>query len=977
MLLLLGAHLGGALIAPFLVRVWGRNAFLALALVPGSALLWTCLQLGPMDAAGGLDESLAWLPSLEMTLAFRLDALSALMAILVTGVGALVLVYCARYFGRDSPGLGRFAGVLVAFAGAMLGLVLADNMLVLYVFWELTTVFSYLLIGHSAHLKASRRAAMQALLVTTAGGLAMLVGVIILGQLSGSYLLSDVVASPPDGPLVPVALVLLVLGALSKSAIFPFSFWLPAAMAAPTPVSAYLHAAAMVKGGIYLVARLAPGFADVAPWRLLVVGLGLYTMIAGGWRALRQNDLKLLLAYGTVSQLGFLMVLVGAGTRDAALAGATMLLAHALFKATLFLVVGIVDRSAGTRDLRKLSGLGRRKPWVAALAAAAAASMAGLPPMAGFVGKEAAYDAFLHGALPSETMSKLTLVGLVAGSALTAAYSARFVWGAFADKPLVPAGEPRPAGVLFCLAPAVLAFAGLAVGLAAVPLDPALAAYADTLAATGGGTYHLALWHGFSPALLLSLLSLALGTALFLRREDVARIQASVRGFGDASLAYRRLMRAVDRFSVTVTAGTQRGSLPVYLSTILIVLITFPGSALLQGLHEPDLLGGGAGGGEGWRLADSPLQLLVAVLAVMAGVTATLVRQRLAAVLLVGATGYGVGMIFALHGAPDLALTQFLVETLTLVVFVLVLRKLPKNIVDRHTRSQRLRRLLIAVPAGALMAWLGAMASSARRFPAVSEAFPAGAYEFGGGRNVVNVTLVDIRAWDTLGEISVLVAAATGVASLVFLRGRTGAPPRAADAPAEARADARAVGGGAYEATARSTGGTDAAADPRFSGAGVWLRGGGLLPKARRSLVLEVVVRLVFHTIVLLSIYLLFAGHNVPGGGFAGGLVAGLALVARYLAGGRYELGEAAPVDAGLLLGLGLLFAGCTGVAGLVLGGDVLQTAIVEGTLPVFGPVKVVTSLFFDMGVYLIVVGLVLDVLRSLGAELDRQENLA
>jgi multicomponent Na+:H+ antiporter subunit A len=944
--LLLTLHACAAILAPLLVRWWGRNAFFVLAVVPAASAAWLVSRLGSLGTDRSVDETWEWLPSLDIDLALRLDPLAALLALLVTAVGALVLAYCARYFGDGSPGLARFAAVFLAFAGAMLGLVLADNMLLLYVFWELTTVFSYLLIGHSAHLKTSRRAAMEALVVTTAGGLAMLVGIIALAETSGSYLLSEVVASPPEGTVVAVALVLILLGALTKSAIFPFHFWLPAAMAAPTPVSAYLHAAAMVKAGIYLVARLAPGFADVAPWRAMVVTLGLVTMLLGAWRALRQHDLKLLLAYGTVSQLGFLLVLVGSGTRDAALAGVAMLLAHALFKATLFLVVGIVDRSAGTRDLRKISGLGRRMPLLAVAGFLGAASMAGLPPLAGFVGKEAAFDAYLHEGLPDTGWSYVTLAGLVAGSALTAAYSARFVWGAFATKPLVEATEPRRAGLAFLAAPLVLAVAGVVVGGLATPLDPALSAYAATLAANAEEPYHLALWHGLSPALGLSVLAIGTGALLFWRREQVATAQAGIPAYAEADLLYRGLMRGLDRLAVRMTVATQRGSLPVYLATIIVVLIVLPGIALLRGGGWPS----------DWRLWDSPVQGLVAVLAISAAVVATRAKARLAAVVLVGTTGYAVGVIFALHGAPDLALTQFLVESLTLVVFVLVLRKLPKNIVERSTRRQRMLRLVIALPAGMLIAILGAIALDARVAPAISEAFPQRAYDFGGGRNVVNVTLVDIRAWDTIGEISVLIAAATGVASLVFLRGRTGTPPRAQHATRLVH-DSHPTSG---DATSTKPG-------------DIFLRSGGLVPAARRSLVLEVVTRLIFHTIVILSLYLLFAGHNVPGGGFAGGLVGGLALVVRYLAGGRYELGEAAPVDAGLLLGLGLLFAGGTGVAGLLLGADVLQTATLEATLPVFGDVKLVTSLFFDIGVYLIVLGLVLDVLRSLGAELDRQ----
>jgi multicomponent Na+:H+ antiporter subunit A len=936
-------HAAAACSAPLLVRWWGRNAFLVLAAVPALSLVLLLARVPALRDGGVVDETTAWLPSLSLDLAFRFDPLAAVLAVLVTSVGALALAYCSRYFPADAAGLGRLSGVLTAFAGAMLGLVLADNTMLLFVFWELTTILSYVLIGHSAHRKSSRRAAMQALVVTTAGGLAMLVGLIILGE-QRSYLLSELVADPPTGTATNVALCLVLAGALSKSAIFPTHFWLPAAMAAPTPVSAYLHAAAMVKAGIYLVARLAPGFADAPVWRPVILTLGLATMVLGGWRALRQTDLKLLLAFGTVSQLGFLLVLVGAGTRDAALAGAAMLVAHALYKATLFLVVGIIDHSAGTRDLRELSGLGRRMPAVTATAVVAAASMAGLPPLVGFVGKEAAFEAFLHSAVPSSAASLAVLAGLVAGSALTVAYTGRFLWGAFGTKPGRTASVPSGTSPLL-LGPAVLlSVTGLVAGLAAPLLDGALAPYARTLPSTTGESYSLALWHGLSLPLALSAVSIGGGALLFWRRTQVARFLVAHPGRGDADLSYRRLMRHVDRVAGWTTATTQRGSLATYLVVILVVLLVLPGGVLVtRTAWVAD-----------WRWWDTPTQAMVAVVIVAAAVAATRVQQRLSAVILVGVTGYGIGMLFVFHGAPDLALTQFLVESLTLVVFVLVLRKLPKQIVDRHTRQQRLVRLGVAIPMGLLLAGLGAAALDARSDPPVSEAFAEGAVSFGGGKNIVNVTLVDIRAWDTLGEISVLVVAATGVASLVFLRQRTGTPPGVAMASEAALARGR-------DAEARS------------SAAGPWLRGGNLLRPGQRSVVLEVVTRLIFHTIIVASVYLLFAGHNVPGGGFAGGLVAGLALVVRYLAGGRYELGEAAPVDAGLLLGLGLLLAGGTGIAGLLLGGDVLQTAILAGTLPLYGDVKLVTSLVFDTGVYLIVLGLVLDILRSLGAELDRQ----
>ncbi|HEV7626198.1 MAG TPA: proton-conducting transporter membrane subunit, partial [Streptomyces sp.] len=349
MLSLILLHFAGACCAPLLVRWLGSRAFLVLALVPAAAAGWALAQYGDVAAGGVVVQEWPWIPELGVQLAFRCDALALLMVIVVGSVGSLVLVYCAGYFSWAEFGLGQFAGTLTAFAGAMLGLVLADDLIVLYVMWELTTVFSYLLIGHVPERRPNRLAALQALIVTTLGGLAMLVGFLMLGQAAGTYSISGILDRPPSATgSVTVALLLILAGALSKSAVWPFSLWLPGAMAAPTPVSAYLHAAAMVKAGVYLVARLAPAYADTLPWSVTVLGLGSLTMLLGGWRALRETDLKRLLAYGTISQLGLLMVLFGTGSYEAALAGTALLLAHALFKAPLFLVVGIIDHATGT-----------------------------------------------------------------------------------------------------------------------------------------------------------------------------------------------------------------------------------------------------------------------------------------------------------------------------------------------------------------------------------------------------------------------------------------------------------------------------------------------------------------------------------------------------------------------------------------------------------------------------------------------------
>ncbi|ORX06975.1 Na+/H+ antiporter subunit A [Mycolicibacillus trivialis] len=943
MLAILLAHALAASAAPLLVRRWGRRMFYLLATVPGASLVWLVVS---WPQTGEHRRTVSWVPGLSMDIALRLDTLAAVFSVLVLGVGALVLCYCAEYF-RPVPGhapdprVPGFAGKLVAFAATMFGLMVADNMLVLYVFWELTTVLSFLLIGHYADRAVSRRAATQALLVTTAGGLAMLVGIIMVGQAAGSYLLSEVVSHPPTGTTVTVGVLLVLVGALSKSAIVPLHFWLPGAMAAPTPVSAYLHAAAMVKAGIYLVARLAPGFADAPGWRATVLGLGLATLLAAGWRAVREYDLKLLLAFTTVSQLGLMIALVGAGSGDLMLAGLTVMCAHAAYKAALFMVVGIVDHATGTRDIRDLAGLGRRFPVLATIAVLAAASMAALPPFLGFVAKEAAFAGLAESSGPT---GPVALTAVVIGSVFSMIYSLRFVWGAFAAKgqngPSTRVALAHRPARMFLLAPGALAVAGLALGLGAGRLDAVLRGYAATL--PGGVTGSLGLWHGANLPLLLSALVIAAGAAVFVARGPMQLTRLRRLPLGNADRVYNAVIQALDVTSVRVAGLTQSGSLPVNQTMILVTFVTVPLVALAAGARpELSVL---------WW--DSPLEVTITVVIVTAALGATLTRNRLSAVLMVGITGYGCGMVFALHGAPDLALTQVLVETMTLVIFVLVLRALPAETAPVPRRS-RLPRAALAVAVGAAVTVLAAFAMAARSGVGVAALLPEAAYQRGHGSNTVNVLLVDIRAWDTLGEISVLLVAATGVASLVFRHRRFGVAPRVIDA-------------------AGHDFGTATPYSPAI-GDTTWLRGSDYRDPNERSLVLEVVTRIMFPLIMVVSVYFFFAGHNTPGGGFAGGLTAGLALTLRYLAGGRYELGETLPLDAGKVLGVGLTLVGGTAIGSLLLGAPVLSSAVLSVDLPVLGHLTLVTALFFDLGVYLVVVGLVLDVLRSLGARLDEE----
>ncbi|MGB4917016.1 MAG: proton-conducting transporter membrane subunit, partial [Propionicimonas sp.] len=577
MVTLILAHLVTAVAAPALVRVLGHRAFWAAAVVPLLSFGWLVGQAPLILGGGVLLENHPWIPGLGVTLSFRVGLLQWLLALIVTGIGALVLGYCRWYFEHDPPQT-RCLGLLTAFCGAMIGLVTADDLIILYVFWELTTVFSYLLIGHDPTRRANRSAALTALIVTTTGGLAMLVGILTLGSVAGTFSLQALLVAPPEGVPVTIAALLVLLGALSKSALVPFHFWLPGAMAAPTPVSAYLHAAAMVKAGVYLVAALAPAMAGVPGWRPAVWVLGAMTLFLGGWRALRQDDLKLLLAYGTVSQLGFLVLLLGTGTQAAALGGLAMVIAHALFKATLFLIVGVVDHSAGTRRISELSDVGRRLPGTAIIAAIAAASMAGLPPTLGFIAKEAGLEGITNLGFGGDgtqvaPVPAWALIGvIVLGSAITVAYSLRFWWGAFAPKAgLVPSTVAQRPAIGFVAIPGLLGLAGLAGGFLGGPLTEALAPYASSLP-LGAPSHGMKLWPGWTLPLAASALAIGVGAGLFWQRERIAAVQQTFPPVPAAADFYRQTMRGIDRLAVEVTDRTQRGSLASYVGTILVVV---------------------------------------------------------------------------------------------------------------------------------------------------------------------------------------------------------------------------------------------------------------------------------------------------------------------------------------------------------------------------------------------------------------------
>lgn len=996
-----------SIIAPWVARRIGTSVFYLLAALPALVLAFVLTKTQSILGGTPWSESYQWIPELNLELTFRMDTLSWVMSLLVLGIGSLVLFYCASYFKHSNGDIGQFAAYLFGFAGAMFGLITADDFIIMFIFWEITTILSYLLIGYSRHRLSARSSALQALTVTTAGGLAMLVGIIMLGHSLGTYSLAELVERGPalvaaaqagdnntmSLGLLSAALVLILCGALSKSAIFPLHFWLPGAMAAPTPVSAYLHAAAMVKAGIYLLLRLAPGYGEVAIWQNILVIFGAFTMIFGGWAALKQTDLKLILAYGTVSQLGFLTLIISGGTPNAIYAAMAMMLAHSLFKATLFLAVGIIDYQSGTRDIRRLSGIYRRAPKLFWVSLISAASMAGAPPLAGFVAKEAVLETYVGHT--TGWQSAVTLAAIVLGSVLTFAYSARFVWGAFAAKPYSyinhehvkycqeSADGGRPAALRsksgkklspdtafhqvsysFVAAPAVLTLLTVFFGFYPEPAHLFIKPFLDAFPASAPELeLHLALWHGFTPALFTSLAIVLVGLILFVFKRQIEELQRALPHTPSASAVYRSLIDLLDRFAVWVTGMTQRGSLAYYLAVILMTAVVVPTAALF--INETPPLGN-------IRISESPAQWSIVLVMIVAALVVVFVRRRFLAILMVSVTGYGMAILFAIRSAPDLATTQLLVETIVLVAFVLAMRVLPRDIPrvkakDGKDGARKTLRVIIAVGFATLMMALAMFTFSSRSLPAISLDMPRLAYEIGYGYNVVNVILVDLRVWDTFGEISVLALAATGVASLLFIGGRADDRNQRLDTTTMKKIEKSFTQRSHISVQQRVAGQFSSVERDPF------IVAGRTLPPESRSILLEVVTRLIFHTLIMVSLYMLVAGHNLPGGGFAGGLLAGLAFAVRYLAGGGAELRAASPLSAGAFLGAGLGLSTLYAIAPAFWGDPIFSSYVFDFWVPVFGDVHFVTATIFDTGVYLLVIGLVLDILRSLGERVDEK----
>jgi multicomponent Na+:H+ antiporter subunit A len=742
-----------AALAPLVGRALPRAA--------GAALAAAVAAIGAALAAqgAGAEAARAWIPDLGVAWAFRQDGLALLFVLLVTGIGALVLLYAWSYL-EDEPERPRAMALLLAFMASMLGLVLADDLVLLYVFWEGTSLFSWLLIGFHHDRPSARGAAWQALLVTAAGGLAMLAGVLLLGQAAGTLRISGVVANADlvaRSPLLPGAAALVLAGILTKSAQFPLHGWLPRAMEAPTPASAYLHAATMVKAGVYLALRLAPVLAasPIFRWGLLLAGGA--SFLVGAARAVAESDLKRVLAFTTVSALGFLLLLVGVGSTAAIHAALAYTLAHALYKGALFLAAGAVDHGTGSRDADRLAGLRRAMPFTAVAAGLAAISMAGAPVGFGYAAKEAAY-----GGLLEARGAPLLLAVAVLGSALLVV--AAVVAGA---KPFLSRGAPpehahEVAGTLFG-PPLALAALGLAIGAVPSFADALLRPAAEAL--VPGPSHALALWHGAGTAA-LSAATLLLGAALALGRGRVRARLAERAAAWSARDGFAGWLSALDRLAKGHTAVVQTGSLRRY------VLVTFAFAVAL--LAAAFVRAGGMGA---LRLgAPQWVELLLGALAAGAAIATVRSRSRIGAIAALGGVGYAVGLLFLVFGAPDLAMTQIAVETLTVMVLVLAFRHLPKY-ARLSPPAAKARDLALAVAVGVAMAVLVLAATSGRMSDPISPWFMQHAVSDAHGRNVVNVTLVDFRGLDTLGEATVLAVAGFGVVALLKLRAGRRDPP--------------------------------------------------------------------------------------------------------------------------------------------------------------------------------------------------------
>lgn len=740
------------LIAALALSVGNRKRLAAaLAIWPAFLAVYFGVTLGSVATAGAIRSSLPWAESLGLTLSFHADGLGLLFAIVITAVGALIVVFSSQYFEGD-PRVGRFLATLFAFMGSMLGVVLADNLFALFVFWELTGFTSFLLIGFDQERPESRRSALQALIVTGTGGMGLLAAAVLIEIATGAHDFSAITTSGDavrsSGAYMWIAGLILV-AAFTKSAQAPFHFWLPNAMAAPTPVSAYLHSATMVKAGLYLVARMTPLLGGTTFWIALTVSVGAITSVAGAWRAVVETDLKRVLAYSTVSALGLIMMLLGLGTETAVTAALVYLLAHATYKGTLFLVAGTLEHETGTRDVRELGGLRQAMPVTALAGLLAACSMAGAPLLLGFVGKELVYGALADA---GQTWSMALLAFTVLASVLLGVAGLIAGVSPFAGTPKGPAPAHAVPAAL-AAPPFLLAAVGLIAGIFPALIDiPASLATTSTVGRNS--QTHLALWHGFNLVLLLSVLTLGATAVLYPLRTGL-RNRLWPRSLGMERM-YTGTLRALDALSARALPALQGGSLRSYVLVLILTAALLTTAALVwRGLPPvPQLTEVRAG------------EAAVSLMTMAGAISAVRARSTIAAVLSLGVTGYGVALTFLFFGAPDLAMTQFSVETLTAVIFTMVFYHF-RRFRSLSPQLLRLRDLFVAVLFGSTLALILVLVGTTPTPERLGTYFAQNSAVLAHGRNIVNVILVDFRALDTLGEITVLATAAIGVRALL------------------------------------------------------------------------------------------------------------------------------------------------------------------------------------------------------------------
>ena len=910
----------GALLPGLMIRA-GRNASAVFTALPTALALVMLLLLAPAVMRGEVIRAdLDWLPALGLSASFFLDGLGLLFAGMILGMGLLITLYARFYLYRTDP-MGQFYTYLLLFQGAMLGIVLSNNILLLLIFWELTSLSSFLLIGYWKHLPEGRQGARMALAVTGAGGLAMIGGMLILGNIAGSYNLTDILAS---GEAIRAsewylpALVLILIGAFTKSAQFPFHFWLPHAMAAPTPVSAYLHSATMVKAGVFLLARMWPALAGTEAWFYLVATTGLVTMVLGALIALFKDDLKALLAFSTVSHLGLLTMLLGFGTQFAAIVAVFHVINHLTFKAALFMTAGIVDHETKTRDIKRLGGLRHLMPVTFLIGIVAALSMAGIPLFNGFLSKEMMLEEAAHTVWAGSAWAVPVLATL--GALLSVAYSFRFIGHVFLgpvrdDYPAKP--HDPPFGLW--AAPGLLVVFVVAIGL-----FPALVV--GPLVAVAGGAvigspdlpyYSLKIWHGFTPALWMSVIAVAGGLVLLWRHGALDRVwNAAPRP--EAKAIFDRLLAALTGLSRGVTDGMHNGAISRYLAifvtaTVALGAIAWTGSGLpaptRTPLPVPPVVA------VGW------LMLLAATLAVV-----TMHRARFRALVLIGIIGLTISAGFVYLSAPDLALTQISVETVTIMLLLLALHFLPKTTPVESPVALRLRDGVIALAAGGAVAAL-AYAFLLQDGSSISAFHLANSYEGGGGTNVVNVILVDFRGYDTYGEIIVLGVAGLVIFALMEALLSSPAAKRLRDDAAEAEAG-------------RS--------------------------RDRHPLMMVVATRVMMPIAMVVGVYIFLRGHNQPGGGFVAGLVFSIALLMQYMASGFAWTQARQRIGYHDMIGWGVIIAGLTGAGAWLAGKPFLTSAFGYFKLPLIEEFELATAMLFDLGVFLAVLGAVMLMLYSL-----------